>query len=101
MAHVRDYKVANLLKQKAAEYYIYECSLQISIIDAVMVDKRTLHLFYRPNNILELSADELELHHRVVLDTLPKLRHYLAKNTALKGIPTIHLKLSVLTEYDS
>lgn len=101
MAHIRDYKVANLLKQKAAEFFIHECGLDISIVDAVMIDKRTLHLFYRPTNMYEQSADALELKHRIVLDSLPKLRHYVAKNTVLKSIPTIHLKLSVLNEYDN
>ena len=92
MAHIRDFKVAKLLRQKAAEYFVHEAGLPISIVDAKMLDKRTLHIIYQLPPEYCSSAESIEKHHQLLLTQLPKLRHYIARNTTLRALPTIHLK---------
>ncbi len=95
MDHIRDHKIAKLLKQKAAEYFQLEAQLPLTIVDAELIDRRTLHIYYQFPDMQNESESSIELKHRMLLEKLPKLRHYLARNTALKAIPSIHLKLSI------
>ena len=95
MAHLRDFRMASLLKKVAVDYFVMYSHEPIVIVDAQMLDKRTLHLYYIPRDTSQYTLDSLEELHQKVLKQIPPLRHYMAKNTALKAIPTIYLKLSL------
>tara|TARA_B100002019_G_scaffold291379_1_gene311417 strand:- start:903 stop:1193 length:291 start_codon:yes stop_codon:yes gene_type:complete len=95
MAHIRDFKVAKLLMQKASEFFVHEAGMPVSVVDAKMLDKRTLHVFYKLPPEHCTSPESMERQHQVLLTQLPKLRHYIARNTSLRALPTIHLKLTL------
>ena len=95
MAHLRDFRMASLLKKVAVDYFVMHSHDPVVIVDAQMVDKRTLHLYYTPRDMSKQTLASLEELHQEVLKQIPPLRHHMAKNTALKAIPTIYLKLSL------
>ncbi len=95
MAHLRDVRMASLLKKVAVDYFVMHSYDPVVIVDAQMIDKRTLHLYYMPRDMSKHTLASLEELHQKVLKQIPSLRHHMAKNTALKAIPTIYLKLSL------
>ena len=99
MAHRRDLQIASLIENIIRQYfYTRSCHKEITIIQVTMQDKKTALISYEPleknisyDNLLKIQAE---------LDKLtPRLRHHIAKETAMKATP--HIRFSPSLESSS
>lgn len=94
MAHKRDYQIAVLLKKEIILFFHKEqIDIPISIIDVVLLDRRTAHIIYIPKSQEAISVIDIEKFYLLLSKLIPKIKKHIAKNTNLKAIPTLHFAL--------